>query len=136
MREKGSTTVENIIWLPFICLAFGAIVQFGLYFNARTAVQAAAYEAARQAAVDEDPGKRAEQVAYEFAGGVLPGWQNKERVNVTVETDSRPEPGDEVRVNVSYEVPAFFAGLFTRAKLKDGWLHVTGSSTTTIEERP
>lgn len=60
MRESGSATVENIVWLPVSLLVIGAIVQFGLYFNARTAVQAAAYEAARQAAVDENPSGRAQ----------------------------------------------------------------------------
>jgi Flp pilus assembly protein TadG len=136
MKESGSTTVENVIWLPFLLLVLGSIIQFGLYFNARTAVQEAAYEAARQAAVDEKPVERAETVAYGFAGNVLPGWQKKERVSVTVEAPSRPKPGDEVRVNVNYEVPEFFSVLLTPAKLGSGWPLVKGSSTTTIEERP
>ncbi len=136
MTEVGSTTVENIIWLPLLLLVLGAIVQFGIYFNARTAVQAAAYEAARQAAIDENPTERAQQVAYDFAGDVLPGWHKNERVNVAVDAVSRPEPGDEVRVTVHYEVPAFFTGFLSMAGKDGRWLNVTGSSTTTVEERP
>ncbi len=136
MNEFGSTTVENIIWLPIILLALGGIIQFGLYFNARTAVQAASYEAARQAAVDENPVERARQVAYDFAGGVLPGWHKDDRVSVVVETDDHLDPGDEVKVSVVYEVPAFFSGLSSMMDTKSGWLRVTGSSITTIEERP
>jgi Flp pilus assembly protein TadG len=136
MGEDGSTTVENIMWLPLLILTLAAIVQFGLYFNARTAVQAAAYEAARQASVDDDPVGRAEEVVYEFAGGVLPGWQQEDMVSVNVAVDHNYEPGNEVRVEVGYNVPAFFTGFLTSEQHTTGWLHVVGSSTTTIEERP
>lgn len=136
MSEIGSTTVENIAWLPILLMVLGSIVQFGLYFNARVAVQAAAFEAARQAAVSDDPEYTAKEIAYGFADGTLPGWSPENQLSVAVDTAGESEPGSPIRVDVVYKVPLFFSGLLPLQKSFGGFLSAKGSSSTTIEERP
>lgn len=135
-KEIGSSTVENIVWLPMLLIVLAAIIQFGLYFNGRIAVQAAAYEAARQAAVADNPEDIAEKIVYGFGGGTLPGWNSKRLVSVSVETYANPKPGDPVKVDVEYRVPLFMSGLMPTSKSSDGFMKVKGTSSTTIEERP
>jgi hypothetical protein len=132
--ETGSATIEMIAWLPILLCVLAAIVQFGLYFNARNAVQAASFEAARQAALAEDP-NAAMRVVYEYANGVLPGWTEGGRVSATVAAPRPSLPGDAVEVRVSYDVPILLGGIMDKAG-EASFLTVRGSSTMTVEERP
>ena len=134
--QTGSATVENIIWLPVLLLMIGAIVQFGLYFNARNTVQAAAYEASRQAATAPKPRAIAEETAFGFAEGILPGWTKGQRVEVAVEAPIEPYPGESISVEVSYRVPIFFARILPGFKETGGTVKVRGIAKTTIEEKP
>lgn len=134
--ESGSTTVENIVWLPVLLMILGAIVQFGLYFNAKIAVQAAAYEAARQAAVSDYPVDTAKQVASDFAKGTLPGWSSADRLVVNVDAPVSPKPGDKIDVAITYRVSTFLTGLLPGLTSADGLIGVHGASMTTLEERP
>ena len=134
--QTGSATVENIIWLPVLLMMIGAIVQFGLYFNARTTVQAAAYEAARQAATAPEPRIIAEETALEFAEGVVPGWTKGQRVEVTVETPIEPHPGESISVEVGYRVPVFFTHILPGFEEAGGAAKVRGIAKTVIEEKP
>lgn len=134
--EQGSTTVENIIWFPLLLLIFAAIIQFGLIFNARNAVEAASFEATRQAAVSESPISQAESAVYEFAQGVLPGWNRGGRVKTQVVTPEGIHPGAVVTVNVLYDVPVFFAALMPNLETSPGVVTVKGSSSMTVEEKP
>lgn len=134
--ERGSTTVENVIWLPLLLLIFAAIIQFGLIFNARNAVEAASFEAARQAAVSETPILQAEEAVYEFAQGVLPGWSREGRVRAQVVAPEGTQPGTVIRVDVSYDVPVFFANLIPNLETSPGVVTVKGSSAMAVEEKP
>jgi len=135
-REEGSATVETIIWLPLLLLLFGAVIQYGLYFNAKTAVQVAAFEAARQAAVSDKPVEVAENVAYGFANSTLPGWREGERVAISISAPSDPEPGDSVNVQVTYRVPGFFTGILPALGTPGQEPTIIGSARMLIEERP
>lgn len=135
-NERGSATVENIVWFPLLLMIFAAIVQFGLIFNARNAVQAASFEAARQAVVSDEPTSQAESAVYNFARGILPGWKQGQRVKARVLTPDGVSPGASVTVNVSYDVPVFFAGLLPKLETSPGIFTVKGNSTMMIEEKP
>ncbi len=111
-------------------------MQYGLYFNAVTAVQAAAFEAARQASIASDPARAAEEVVYGFANDTLPGWQEGDRVAVAIESPDCPEPGDDVDVRVTYEVPGFMTGIIPGVSPSAKKLMVYGSAKMSIEERP
>ena len=134
--QTGSATVENIIWLPVLLMMIGAIVQFGLYFNARNTVQAAAYEAARQAATAAEPRTAAEETAFGFAEGIVPGWTKGQRVEVAIEAPIEPHPGESISVEISYRVPVFFARMLPGFKEEGGTVKVRGIAKTVIEEKP
>lgn len=135
-EEHGSATIEMIIWLPVLLVLLGAVVQFGLYFNAETAVQAASFEAARQASIAADPAQAAEDVAYGFADSTLPGWHKGERVAVVIEAPDNPKPGDDIDVRVTYQVPGFLTGIVPGISSSAKGLVVYGSAKMSIEERP
>lgn len=54
-RDGGQATVELVLTLPFVALALLLVVQVVLVAHAQLAVQHAAREGARAAAVDPDP---------------------------------------------------------------------------------
>lgn len=134
--ERGSTTVENMFWLPVLFLVLAGIVQFGLIFNARNAVQAASFEGARIASVAQDPVSVAREAVYNFAQGVLPGWRQGQRVRAEVSMPAGSAPGSLVVVKVEYDVPVFFAGFLPGLETARGIKTVKGSSRMTIEEKP
>jgi len=53
--DRGQATVELALALPFVCLLVLGVVQVGLVVRDRIAVQAAAREGARAAAVSASP---------------------------------------------------------------------------------
>ncbi len=135
-NEKGSATVENIIWLPLMMLVFASIIQFGLIFNAKSAVEGASFEAARQATLSSQPNTTAEEVVYSFASGVLPGWEQGGRVNLSIETLEGVDPGSPVKVDVFYKVPVFFSGILRELEGSPGIYTVKGSAEMRMEEKP
>lgn len=135
-KERGSATIENLFWLPLLLLIFAAIVQFGLIFNARNAVQAASFEGARQAIVSNSPVRAAQNAVYNFANGVLPGWRKGGRVRVFVSAPAGFSPGKPVTVRVEYDVPIFFSAFFKGLETSRGIVTLKGSSTMKIEEKP
>ena len=68
--DRGQATVELALCLPFICLLVLAVVQVGLVVRDRIAVQAAARDGARAAAVSSSPGTAASATAR--AHGLAP----------------------------------------------------------------
>lgn len=134
--KRGSTTIENIIWLPILILVLAGIAQFGLIVNARNAVQAAAFEGARQASTSATPEETAADVVYDFAGGVLPGWRRDGLVRADVSMPEGQEPGAPVRVDVSYDVPVVFGGVIPGLGPDSDVRHVKGSAELAIEEKP
>jgi Flp pilus assembly protein TadG len=135
MREAGSTTIEMIAWLPILLLSVAAIVHFGLYFNAKNAVQAAAFEAARQASVSAEPVQTANQVVENFADSILPGWQVGKRLRIQTVAGDDGSPNAKIRVSVTYDVPLFMTGIFRSAE-SSGSLIASGEAEMKIEEKP
>lgn len=135
MTETGSTTIEMIAWLPVLLIILAAIVQFGLYFNARNAVQAAAFEASRQAVVSNNPEATGKAVSGSYARGTLPGWSEGERLATRISISGRGGQRGTVTVSVNYDTPEFLPGI-TKDSNGRGWLNVSGESEMEIEERP
>ncbi len=135
-HDNGSTTIETIIWLPILLMLIACIIQFGLIFNGRNAVQAACFEAARQAALSDDPEGAARTTVEGFANGVLPGWKKDGLVRTNVAMPEGTDPGCPVRVEVAYDVPVFLAKLIPDLAFNGGLTTVRGSAEMLIEEKP
>lgn len=135
MNDTGSTTIEMIAWLPILLLVIAGIFQFGLYFNARNAVQAAAFEAARQAAVSRTPELTAKQVTTAYAGGTLPGWVEGQRLRTSISIVERGRPNESIEVLVTYDTPIYMAGILGIGGEAEN-LKVKGTSHMQLEELP
>jgi Flp pilus assembly protein TadG len=94
--DEGQATVELALALPLVVFLLLAVVQAGLLVRDQILVTHAAREAARAAAVDDDPGA-AEQAASQ-AGPLEPS-------RLTVRTRGRSGPGSRVTVQVTYRAP-------------------------------
>jgi len=133
--EKGSMLVEAALVTPLMLILLAGIIQFGFILNAKIAVNAASYEAARTATLSQDPVSKAIEAAQGYASGTLPGWSTDERLRVDVIL-SGTDPYDMVKVNVDYSVPVFFSNII---QLEDdpgsGQIRVTGTSSMRIEEK-
>jgi Flp pilus assembly protein TadG len=90
--ERGQATVELVLVLPVLFLVALGLVQVALVARDVVAVQHAAREAARAAAVDPSPA-----AAQAAAARVLPG--------ATVTVSQRGTVGGSVRVRVDYRSP-------------------------------
>ena len=95
-EEEGQATVELALLLPVVVLLLLAVLQLGLVARDVVLVAHAAREAARAAAVDDDPG--APRQAAEASGGL-----SADRLSVDV--SGRGEAGSRVRVEVRYRIP-------------------------------
>lgn len=91
--DRGQSSVEVALLLPFVALLLLAVVQVGLVVRDQVLVTHAAREAARAAAVDPDP--RAATDAAASAADLAP-------VHLSVEVSGRGDPGSRVRVEVAY----------------------------------
>ena len=92
-RERGQSTVEFVLVLPFFALLLLAVVQIGLLVRTRVLVTHVAREAVREAAVG---GSDAEvRAAAESAAGLSP-----HRLGVSISRS-----GDRVQVHVRYTDP-------------------------------
>ena len=95
-RDRGQATVEAVLVLPLVVTMLLAVVQVGLIVRAQVLVTHAAREAARAAAVDDDPGA-ASRAAHEATA------LDDDRMTVAVH--GRDGPGSRVDVDVTYRVP-------------------------------
>lgn len=118
-RTRGQATVELALALPFVALALLLVVQVLLVAHGQLAVDQAAREAARAAAVDPDP-VAARDAA--LAGGLAPGL-----TTVDVAADSA-RVAVEVRYRVVTDVP------LVGALVPD--VEVRGRATFRVEWRP
>ncbi len=91
--DRGQSTVEVALLLPFVVLLLLAVVQVGLVVRDQVLVTHAAREAARAAAVDPEP--RAATDAAASAADLAPA-------RLDVEVSGRGDPGSRVRVEVAY----------------------------------
>lgn len=91
--DRGQSSVEVALLLPFVALLLLAVVQVGLVVRDQVLVTHAAREAARAAAVD--PADGAATDAAEAATDLAPA-------RLDVEVSGRGAPGSRVRVVVSY----------------------------------
>ncbi len=94
MRERGSVSVEVAATLPFVAIAMALVAQVGLFVSEQLAVQHAAREGARAAAVTNDDA--AARDAALRAGALDPA-----RATIDVTPDARAA-GDPVTVAVTY----------------------------------
>lgn len=94
--ERGQATVEAALVLPLVVLLLLSVVQVGLLVRAEVLVTHAAREAARAAAVDDDP--QAAAHAAELATTLDPH-------RLTVHVAGRDGSGSRVRVDVTYNAP-------------------------------
>jgi Flp pilus assembly protein TadG len=103
--QRGSASVEFAAVVPLVAMCLLLVAQIGLLVSEQLAIQHAAREGARQAAVtnDDDRARDAAMHAGNLDGG---------RATVTVEPAER-DVGTPVTVRVTYE-PALvpFAGAF------------------------
>lgn len=101
-RDRGQSTVELALLLPFVVLALLAIVQVGLVVHDQVLLTHAAREAARAAAVDADPNAAPRAAA---AGGGL----DVRRLRVV--SSGRAAAGSMVHVQLTYASPTDVAGI-------------------------
>ena len=94
--ERGQSTVELALTLPFVALMLLAIVQVGLVVRDQVLVVHAAREAARVAAVHADLAP-VEAAAIDGSG--------LRAARLVVERGDRGPPGSTVAVTVSYRSP-------------------------------
>jgi Flp pilus assembly protein TadG len=94
-RDRGQATVELALLLPVVVLLALAVLQLGLVARDVVLVAHAAREAARAAAVDDQPD--AARTAAKASGGLDP-----DRLSVAVSGGG--EPGSRVRVEVRYRI--------------------------------
>ena len=132
--EDGNVLVEFALIMPVLLLMIAGIIQFGFILNAKVAVNSASYEAARSATLSENPEVDAVSAVANYAASSLSGWDLGERLGVEVDLSGN-DPGDIVRVNVSYNVPVFFSSIISGSGIKGGFFKVVGTSTMQIEEK-
>ena len=132
--EDGNVLVEFALIMPVLLLLIAGIIQFGFILNAKVAVNSASYEAARAATLSENPGVDAVNAVVNYADASLPGWDLGERLGVEVDLSGN-DPGDIVRVNVSYNIPVFFSKIISGSGIKGEFFKVIGISTMQIEEK-
>lgn len=96
--ERAQATVEFAMILPILCLILFAVVEFGMAFWTYQQVSAAASEGARRAAVSRTYGNR-DVLVRDAARAASPGLTAS---NLNVATTSTWNPGDPVRVVVTY----------------------------------
>lgn len=95
-RDRGQSSVEVALLLPFVAVLLLGVVQVGLVVRDQVLVVHAAREAARAAAVD--PAEGAARDAAEAASALSPA-------RLVVAVSGRGEPGSRVSVTVSYASP-------------------------------
>lgn len=94
--DRGQSSVEVALLLPFVALLLLAVVQVGLVVRDQVLITHAAREAARVAAVDPDPG--AARDAAGAAADLVPA-------RLSVDVSGRGEPGSRVQAEVVYRSP-------------------------------
>ena len=132
--ENGNVLVEFALIMPVLLLIIAGIIQFGFILNAKVAVNSASYEAARTATLSGDPEVDAINAVVNYAASSLSGWDINERLGVEVDLSGN-DPGDIVRVNVSYNVPVFFSSIISSSGIEGEFFKVVGTSTMQIEEK-
>lgn len=95
-RDRGQSSVEVALLLPFVAVLLLGVVQVGLVVRDQVLVVHAAREAARAAAVD--PAEGAARDAAEAATALAPA-----RLDIAV--SPRGEVGSRVSVTVTYASP-------------------------------
>ncbi len=129
--ERG---MSNILSAMMVLIVLAGMISLSLnltlMWNAKIAVQQAAFEAARAGSVAADPVSKATSVARGFAAGALPGWTDPGVVSVTA-TEVGVAPEKMLSVTVSYRLPLkVFSGMGGTARTVD----LTGQAVVPIRE--
>lgn len=104
MRSRGSASIEMAIIMPLFVAMFIATVVLGRTANAMSAVELAAYDAARTASLARDAGSAVTLAQAAAEASLSQQGQSCVRLQVTVDTGGFAEPIGEpasVRVEVS-----------------------------------
>jgi TadE-like protein len=97
--ERGQSTVELALCLPLVTLLVAALLQVGVIVSDQTRLWHEAGEAARQAAVDPDPGRITRAAEH---GGLVP-------VAVSVDPQAAyRSQGRPVTVSLAYRPQSLF----------------------------
>jgi len=103
--ERGLTNLLSATMVLIILMAVVSLsLNLTLMWNAKIAVQQAAFEAARAGSVAEDPVPKAVSVARNFAAGALPGWTDPGIVTVNA-SEIGVAPDKMLSVTVNYRLP-------------------------------
>ena len=124
--------IEFAIIAPLILMLIAGVIQFGIIFNAKIAVDAAACEGARAAILSEEPEEDARRAVYYYANSTLPGWSFDEKLKMFIDFQGY-NPGDVVSVKVNYKAPIFFGNILPFDG--DDVFNVQGESCMSIEEK-
>ncbi len=121
--ERGQSTVEFALVLPFILVAFIILAQGVMVLRAQIIVTGAAREGARKA-VETGSEALISGAVLRAAGGLDP-----QRLDIELECPRRKR-GEPVTVKVSYRVPLYFP---LSGNLFPSDITVRGSSTMRVE---
>ena len=133
-NKNGNVLLELALILPVLLLFISGIVQFGFIFNAKIAVNSAAYEGARTATISEEPNSSAATAIENYANGSLPGWKFGERLKAVINIPDT-NPGTLITVEVTYSVPIFFSVIIRFPDAANGFTNIKGISAMRIEEK-
>ena len=131
-RDKGSALLEFALITPILLLLLAGIIQFGFILNAKVVVNSASYEGARVATMADDPQNEAAEAVLNYASSSMPGWNISDRLSLKT-IFSGYNPGDEVTLKVTYQVPNFFNKILPF--FNSDKINVSGESTMKIEEK-
>ncbi len=131
-NERGLSNLYSAAWVMFVLSLVGAfMVVMVQAWNAKLAVQQAAFEAARVGVASDDPVNSAVAAARSFAKGALPGWGDPNTLRVRAFTTGSP-PDTKLVVTVTYYLPVKLYSVVGTTKV---W-ELVGRSAMRIEETP
>ncbi len=130
--ERGIAEFLSATWAMFFLFIIGAfLLTITQAWNAKVAVQQAAFEAARIGVASDDPVNAAVAAASNFASGALPGWNDPNVLDVRAEL-SGSAPETKLTVAVHYKLPV---KLYSVVNTPAQW-DLAGTATMYLEETP
>lgn len=131
-NERGLSNMYSAAWVMFVLSLVGAfLVVMVQAWNAKLAVQEAAFEAARVGVASDDPVSAAKAAARNFARGTLPGWGDPNVLDVQANLSGAP-PDTKLTVQMTYKLPV---RLYNIVGTPMTW-SLVGASTMRLEETP
>lgn len=108
-NQQGAAMVELALVIPLFLAVLLAVIDFGLYFNNRVALQTAAYNYAKQANANNDTGICVtpvnDSIIAQSLAGIIENTANIRRKENTIGTPTT----QRYRVDLRYDQPVFSA---------------------------